>query len=60
MDSAIRVLISRFPRRVVAVVSLLLAACILIPICTISLLVLIGPVVGDVFANIGSNIPPAP
>jgi len=41
---------------VVIVILVLLAACIVIPICVIVLLALMGPAVGNVFSNITLSI----
>jgi uncharacterized membrane protein len=41
---------------VVIVILVLLAACIVIPICVIVILALLGPAIGNVFSNIVLNV----
>lgn len=45
---------------VAIVAAVLVAACILIPICTIVVLALLGPAIGNVYSNILTSIPPTP
>jgi hypothetical protein len=42
------------------VVAAVVAACVLIPVCTIVVLALLGPAIGSVFSNIVTSLPPAP
>ena len=48
------------PSTVLIVVSVLVALCIIIPICTICVLALLGPAIGNVFSNILQNMTPVP